>query len=578
MATTTNGRAQQLDAAMAAAESLAPEVNTLLSTVDPAGFGKALVRTSWGVLANPLGALVAWSRFATGMTLAGAATAARALGADAQGPAQPPPKDRRFADPTWTASPAYFMLMETYLLAARLVEDLIEVAQLDPTTRKKAEFAARQLVDAMAPTNTPINPVVMKRAYETGGLSLVRGMRNLLTDMADNNGLPQQVDRKPFKVGKNLGATRGKVVLRNELMELMQYEPQTETVHEVPLLMSPPWINKYYIMDLAPGRSFIEWAVKHGHTVFAISYRNPDASMRDVKLDDYLLNGPHTALEAIESITGTKATNIVGLCLGGSLTTMLCAWLAQNEPERINAVTLLNTLNDFREPGVLGTLTDEKTVAAIERQILEKGFLDAQQLATTFTMLRSNDLIWSYVVNNWMLGEDPPAFDILAWNADSTRLPAAMQTFYLRSCYLRNDFAEGRMELAGQHLDPKSIDQDLYVLTAIEDHIAPWKTAYQTTQVLPNAKTRFVLSSSGHIAGIVNPPSPKSSYWTGADGELPYDPDKWLTRATAHQGSWWEDWAEWIGARAGERVAPPPMGNEEYAPVEDAPGTYVLGT
>jgi polyhydroxyalkanoate synthase len=575
-ATSTNGRAQQLDAAMAAAESLAPEVGALLSTVDPAGFGSALVRTGLGVLSNPLGAFGAWSRFAGGLTLAGAAATARVLGADAQGPAQPAPKDRRFADPAWSSNPGYFLLMQSYLLGGRLVDELIDVAGLDDTTRKKAEFAAHQLVDAAAPTNTPLNPVVLKRALETGGLSMVRGFRSFLTDLSDNNGLPKQVDRSGFRVGKNLGATKGKVVLRNELMELVQYEPQSETVYQVPLLMSPPWINKYYIMDLAPGRSFIEWAVQHGHTVFAISYRNPDATMRDVRLDDYLLHGPHSALEAIESITGTKATNIVGLCLGGSLTTMLCAWLARNEPERVNAVTLLNTINDFREPGVLGTLTDEKTVAAIERQIMQKGFLDSKQLATTFTMLRSNDLIWSYVVNNWMLGENPPAFDILAWNDDSTRLPAAMQSFYLRSCYMRNDFAEGRMELAGQDLDPKAITQDLYVLSAIEDHIAPWKTAYATTQVLPNAKTRFVLSSSGHIAGIVNPPNPKSSYWTNT--ELPPEPDRWLAGAETHGGSWWEDWTEWIGERAGGRVSPPPLGNDEYSPAEDAPGTYVFGT
>jgi len=575
-ATMTNGRAQRLEAAIAAAESIAPEVGSLLSTVDPGGFGKALARTGIGVMANPVGAFGAWMRFANGMALAGAAAAARAFGADAAGPATPAPKDRRFTDPTWSGNPAYFLWMQSYLLGARLVEDLIDVAQLDKMTRQKAEFAARQIVDALAPTNTLLNPLVVKRAVETGGLSFGRGLRNFLADLADNNGLPQQVDRSGFKVGKNLGATRGKVVLRNDLMELMQYEPQTETVYKVPLLMSPPWINKYYIMDLAPGRSFVEWALKHGHTVFAISYRNPDASMRDVRLDDYLLHGPHTALEAVESITGTKETNIVGLCLGGSLTTMLCAWLAQNEPERVNAVTLLNTLNDFSEPGVLGTLTDEATVKAIEKQIHERGFLDSNQLATTFTMLRANDLIWSYVVNNWMLGENPPAFDILAWNADSTRLPAAMQTFYLRACYMHNDFAEGRMELAGQHLDPGSITQDLYVLSAIEDHIAPWKAGYKTTQVLPNAHPRFVLSSSGHIAGIVNPPSPKSSYWT--NDELPPEPDKWLARAKQHQGSWWEDWAEWIGARAGERVAPPSLGNEEYAPVDDAPGAYVFGT
>jgi polyhydroxyalkanoate synthase len=393
--------------------------------------------------------------------------------------------------------------------------------------------------------------------------------------MAENGGMPQQVDKTAFTIGKNLATTPGKVVFRNDLIELIQYEPQTDTVFDVPLVCSPPWINKYYVMDLAPKRSFVEWAVQHGHTTFAISYRNPDESMRDVRLDDYLINGPRAALEAMEEITGSTQTNIVGLCLGGTLTTMLLAWLSQAEPERVRSATLLNTIVDFSEPGVLRAFTDDAAITNIERQMEGVGFLDSKQMSTTFTMLRANDLIWNYVVNNWLLGADPPAFDILAWNADDTRMPASMHSFYLRSCYQRNDFVNGRLELAGQRLDPASIGSELYVLSAVEDHIAPWRTGYATTRVLPNAKPRFVLSSAGHIAGIVNPPSPKSAHWTNDD--LSEDADRWLAGATKHQASWWEDWTTWIEHRAGGKRTPPPLGSAEHPPLDDAPGTYVHG-
>jgi polyhydroxyalkanoate synthase subunit PhaC len=573
MATTANGSWQQAEAT---AGSLGPEENVVLSAADPLRFGSALSQVGLGLARNPAGALGAWSRWAGGVALACAATAARTFGADATGPAEPARKDRRFADPAWRENPAYFLLMQQYLLAGRLVADLVEAAGLDEQTELKADLAATQIVDALAPTNTPLNPAVLKRTLETGGLSLLRGFRTFLADLADNGGLPQQVDRRPFTIGKNLAATPGKVVLRNDLMELLQYEPQTETVFEVPLLCSPPWINKYYVMDLAPRRSFVEWAVQHGHTVFAISYRNPDATMRGVELDDYLLHGPQAALEAIEEITGSTATNIVGLCLGGTLTTMLLAWLAENEPERVGSATLLNTIVDFSRAGVLRAFTDDASIAAVERQMAERGFLEGRDMASTFTMLRANDLIWGYVVNNWLLGNDPPAFDILAWNADDTRMPAAMHSFYLRSCYQRNDFAHGRLALAGKALDPAAIASDVYILNAVEDHIAPWRTGYESTRVLAQADTRFVLSSAGHIAGIVNPPSPKSSYWTN-DDTTP-EADAWLARATEHQGSWWEDWASWIAERAGGQRTPPPTGSAAHPPLGDAPGAYVHST
>jgi polyhydroxyalkanoate synthase subunit PhaC len=560
---TDNGDSPHIDAA----------ANPLLSSVDPLGFTSALGAVGKGLAEHPARAGEPLLRFAGDIALAAVATAARALGADVEGPAQPAPKDRRFADPAWQQNPVYYFLLQSYLLGSRLVKDLVEAAGVTGSTALKADFTVQQLIDAFAPTNTLLNPAALKRALETGGGSLVRGLRNFLSDLATNDGYPTQVDRSAFTVGKELAATPGKVVLRNELMELIQYEAQTETVHEVPLLLSPPWINKYYIMDLAPGRSFVEWAVKHGHTTFVISYRNPDESLRDKSIEDYLLHGPLLALDTIEEITGSLRANIVGLCLGGTLTTMTLAHLAQTDPDRVNSATLLNTIVDFSEPGVLATFTDEAAIAHTERQNAKRGFHAAHEMASTFTLLRANDLVWNYVVNNWLLGESPAAFDILAWNDDATRMPAALHSFLLRSCYQRNDFARGQLTLGDEQLDPNSIPGDVYILNAVEDHIAPWRTGYATTRALGSAQPRFVLSSAGHIAGIVNPPSPKSAYWT--NDELPADPEEWLAHATKHQGSWWEDWARWIGERGGEQRTPPPLGGDEHPPLGDAPGVYV---
>jgi polyhydroxyalkanoate synthase len=568
----TDGRATEADAA-AAAEALGPEAGYLVQAIDPLGLGEALAKATFGLARNPMGVAEAAAGYVAGLIAATAAAGARALGADVAGPATPAAKDRRFGDPTWEENPAYFLLRQQYLLFSELIDDLVAAARLEGRTALKAEFAVRQVVDALAPTNTFLNPAALKRLLETGGASVVRGTRNLLVDLVENGGFPRIVDRDAFVVGKELAATPGKVVLRNELMELIQYAPQTDTVHEVPLLCSPPWINKYYVMDLAPDRSFIEWAVAHGHTVFTISYRNPDATMRGVTLDDYLVHGPRTALDAIAEITGSPTVNIVGLCLGGSLTAMLLAYLEQAGDDRVRSATFLNTLMDFAEPGVLAAFTDDATVTHLERQMAHRGYLEGSQMASTFTLMRANDLVWKYVVNNWLLGEDPPAFDILAWNDDATRMPAAMHSFYIRSCYQRNDFAGGRLELDGVLLRPESITTDVYILSAIEDHIAPWRAGYASTQLLSGASRRFVLSTSGHIAGIVNPPSPKSAYWV--NDELPPEPEQWLAGATKRPGSWWEDWAEWIGERAGARREPPPIGSETFVPLGDAPGTYV---
>jgi polyhydroxyalkanoate synthase len=403
-------------------------------------------------------------------------------------------------------------------------------------------------------------------------MSLVKGFGNFVDDVLHNGGRPRQVDTTPFTLGVNLAATPSKVVYRNDLMEVLQYAPQTDKVRAVPLLCSPPWINKYYVMDLSPGRSFIEWAVKHGRTVFTISYRNPTNDMSGVTLDDYLIHGPHQALDVVEEITGAETVDIVGLCLGGALTAIADAYLTQGGDSRIGNLTLLNTMLDYSSPGVLGFFTDERTVERLDRQMQRSGNLEGASMASTFDLVRANDLIFNYVVSNWLMGQKPPAFDILAWNSDSTRLPAAMHAFYLRNFYVKNLLAKGELEIAGREIHLDDIKKDTYVVSAQNDHIVPWRSAFATTQLV-SGPVRFVLSSGGHIAGIVNPPGPKGWYLVADD--VPADPDEWQAVATKHSGSWWEDWAQWSTQRSGGLVDPTPIGSEEYPVLGDGPGEYI---
>jgi polyhydroxyalkanoate synthase subunit PhaC len=561
-------------AAESAAGVLGPEADVLAS-VDSAGLGQATLSVLGRAARRPGATAAATLRFWTSAAMAGPVAAARWIGMDMAPPVLIPEGDKRFADRTWTDNPAFFALRQGYLAASRLANDLLAAGSGDAMDDAKAALATGFLLDALAPTNFLLtNPAALKRALETGGASVFAGTANMVDDLINNHGRPRQVDTRPFQVGKNLAATPGKVVFKNELMELIQYAPQTEQVRSVPVLASPPWINKYYVMDLAPGRSFLEWAVQHERTVFAISYRNPDAAMGGTTLDDYLIHGPREALDVIGDITGAPKIDIIGLCLGGALTAMLAAYMAEKGDDRLGSITLLNTLLDYSEPGVLGAFTDEKTVARLERQMRAKGVLEGSQMAGTFDMLRANDLIFNYVVSNWLMGEEPPAFDILAWNGDSTRMPAAMHSFYLRSMYMRNELARGEMELAGQRLSLKDVKNDTYVVGAINDHIVPWHGSFKTTDLM-GGKVRYVLSSGGHIAGIVNPPGPKA--WFEATSQHHPDPEKWRAAAAKHPGSWWEDWTEWSGARAGEHVAPPPMGSRRYQPLGDAPGDYVKG-
>ncbi len=545
----------------------------VLDRFDPSAFRRSLARVTLEASRRPERVVGAMQSLMLGSFSATAAAAKRLVGQQADGPRTPPPRDRRFADETWSSNPAYFLLMQNYLLWSDFVFQLVDAADLDEREDRKARFAAQMLIDTLSPTNTLLgNPEAMKTAIASRGASVVAGLRNMIGDVLHNGGWPRQVDASGFELGRNTAATAGQVVYRSGLIELIQYEPRTTSVHEIPLLLCPPWINKYYIMDLAPGRSLVEWALDHGHTCFAISYRNPDAAMADTTFEDYLFQGPLDAVRVVREITGAESVNTLSVCLGGTLTAMAMAHEANAGTASINTATFLNTLTDFSTPGVLDVFTDEDTVSRLEKSMAKKGFLEASEMARTFDALRANDLIFNYVVSNWLKGEDPPAFDLLAWNADSTRMPATMHSTYLRSCYLENQFARGRFKIRNRRLRPERVTRECYVLSAAQDHIVPWTSAYRTALLL-GGKNRFVLSTSGHIAGIVSPPSPKTRHWTNDTIEA--DPEAWRANAQQHDETWWEDWSRWIAARAGSMVEARPPGSPEYPPLEPAPGRYV---
>jgi polyhydroxyalkanoate synthase len=538
-----------------------------LAGVDPASLNAALASAAVGLARRP----GTTARALAGLALEQASIAGEVVrtlaGADADG--SPAPGDARFADRAWTENPFLRGLLRSYLASARSARQLVEAADLPAPTRRKAAFALDLLLDALAPSNVPwLNPAVVKEAIDTGGLSVARGLANLANDVIRNGGLPRQVEDSAFELGHNLAATPGRVVLRNDLIELLAYEPQTDDVLAEPLLYVPSWINKYYVLDLAPGRSFVEHAVRHGVTVLAVSWRNPDSSLADVTLDDYLRDGFLAALEATERIAGAPRVNLLGVCVGGTLTAIgLAALAGRGEAERVGSAALVNTLVDYGEPGDIAAFTDEATIERIEQRMRRRGYLAPAELSGPFTWMRSNDLVWRYVVANWYRGEQPPAFDILAWNADATRLPAAMHSQFLRACYLENLLVRpDALVLDGTAIDVARVETPLYVLGAEKDHIAPWQSAYRTTQLVGGA-ARFTLASGGHIAGMVSPPDGRA--WFRTADESPREPDAWLVTSERVAGSWWDDWLAWVGERSAGRVSPPklPAG-------EPAPGSY----
>ena len=514
--------------------------------------------------ANALRATVeAWSQAARFWWGAGPDTAAPAKG------------DKRFAAAEWQTYPAFRLLKDLYLLASEALLEGAADADQSPAEKQRIDFHLMQFINAMSPSLMLMaNPVALRRAAETGGASLVSGMNNLLGDLRD--GRLSIVDTTAFAPGRNLALTPGKVVYRNKLIELIQYAPTTATVYAKPILIMPPWINKFYILDMQPKNSMVRYLVAQGFTVFVISWKNPDATMEATGFPDYMHLGPLAAANVIREITASETINVMGYCIAGTLLALTLAWLAEKGDSPFNAVTLMVSLQDFARVGDTAIFSDEPGVALIEQQMLERGYLDSREMANMFNLLRPNDLIWANVVNNYLLGEKPPAFDLLYWNSDGTRMARAAHSWYLRNTYIENNLIRpGVIELDGQHLDLRRITADIYAVGAEKDHIVPWQGAWRVSQLV-GGSVRFVLASSGHIAGIINPPGGKGNYWVRDDAVASVSAEQWRLDATHHDGSWWTDWTQWLSDRSGKKHAPPTLGNSAYPPLDDAPGSYVL--
>ena len=504
---------------------------------------------------------------------------AKLFGMPTQPVIEPAKGDHRFADKDWQTNPLFDYLKQAYLLNSRTILELVE--SLEDTDHLKQEqfiFFTRQLVNALAPTNFVLtNPQVLRKTIDTKGANLLTGVKNLVGDVRSNPKMLNiaMTDFSAFEVGKNLATTPGKVIFQNELLQLIQYSPTTEKVCQTPLLIIPPWINKYYILDMKEENSLVKWLVDQGHTVFIISWVNPGPELRDIRFEDYMTRGSLAALDAVKKATGEPDANLIGYCVGGTLLSATLAYLAnKRKAKQVKSATYLTTLIDFSDPGGIGVFVNETSVNSIERMLSKKGFFDGRAMAFSFNLLRENDLFWSFFVNNYLLGEKPQPFDLLFWNSDGTNLPAAMHGWYLRNMYLENKFIEPNgITLADTPVDHRKIKTPVYFLSTIQDHIAKWKSTYTATQVHSGDVT-FVLSGSGHIAGVVNPPvAQKYCFWTNE--ELPKDPDEWLENADKHPGSWWPHWNQWIQTYTGEQVEARIPGDHELEVIEDAPGAYV---
>jgi polyhydroxyalkanoate synthase subunit PhaC len=505
-------------------------------------------------------------------------TAQRFLGGAAAEPmAEPAADDRRFRDQAWSDNALFDFIKQSYLLTARWLQGTVKnVEGLDERTARKVDFYTRQFVDALAPSNFVMtNPEVLRATIESRGENLLNGLKNLLDDLERGQGrlAISMTDLAAFKIGENVAATPGKVVYQNDLIQLIQYAPTTETVKKRPLLIIPPWINKFYILDLRPRNSFIRWAVGQGHTVFVISWVNPDERLAAKGFEDYMREGPLAALDAMEQATGERTANVIGYCLGGTLLASTLAYMAVKRDARVKSATYFVTMVDFKEAGELSVFIDEEQLHALEQRMEKKGYLEARDMHTTFNMLRANDLIWSFVVNNYLLGKQPFPFDLLYWNADSTRMPAAMHSFYLRNMYQRNLLVQpGGITLGGVPIDLRKIKTPSFLLSTREDHIAPWRSTYAATQ-LYSGPVKFMLSASGHIAGVVSPPGSKYGHWQNDNN--PPTPDEWLAGATEVADTWWPAWENWVSQYAGGEVPARQPGDGKLPPIEDAPGSYV---
>ncbi len=502
----------------------------------------------------------------------------RLAGEDAMPAIAPSPRDKRFADPEWKSNQFFDFVMQAYLLTTQWAQDLVRNAEgLDPHTRQKAEFYVNQIANALAPSNFVLtNPEVLRETLAQSGGNLVRGMTMLAEDIESGKGTLRirQSDPTNLVVGVNMATTPGQVIFQNELMPLIQYTPTTETVLRTPLLIVPPWINKFYILDLKPEKSYIKWCVDQGITVFVISWVNPDKELGKKTFDDYMKEGPLTAMDVIERATGELKVHTMGYCVGGTLLATTLAWLAEKRRVRVTSATFLAAQVDFTHAGDLMVFVDEDQIAALEQDMKAAGVLEGSKMAMAFNMLRSNDLIWSYVVSNYLKGKAPPAFDLLHWNSDATRMPAANHSFYLRNCYLENRLSTGSMVLDNTLLDLSKVKVPVYNLATRDDHIAPAESVLYGSQFF-GGPVKYVLSGSGHIAGVVNPPaSGKYQYWTNDTPGAATLTD-WLKGAAEHKGSWWPDWRSWLSGHDPDEVPARTVGTEALPPIEDAPGSYV---
>ena len=549
-----------------------------LPSADPLNIGGAFMEMTTRLMANPARLMQVQMGFWQDYISLWQNTTRRIMGLDTTPVIAADPKDKRFKDAAWQQNEIFDFIKQSYLLSARYVHDVVRQAEgMEPKTAQKVDFYARQFVDAMSPSNFLLtNPEVLRKTAETGGENLLRGLNNMLGDLERGHGRLsiKMTDPDAFKLGENIGVSPGKVVFQNKLMQLIQYTPSTPTVLKRPLLILPPWINKFYILDLRPHNSFVRYAVSQGHTVFMVSWVNPDSSLADEGFEDYMQSGVFAALDAIKQATGESEVNAIGYCLGGTLLGATLAWMAKRGDTRIRSATFFVSMLDFQEAGELGVFIDEEQLKALEGKMRERGYLEGSDMATTFNMLRANDLIWSFVVNNYLLGNEPFPFDLLYWNSDATRMPAKMHTFYLRNMYQQNFLAQpDAIELAGEKIDLRQVKVPAYFLSTREDHIAPWRSTYRGTQLL-GGPNRFVLAASGHIAGVVNPPEGgKYNHWVNST--LPAEPQAWLEGATEMAGSWWPDWNRWVSALGPERVAARVPGEGGLAAIEDAPGSYV---
>jgi polyhydroxyalkanoate synthase subunit PhaC len=529
-------------------------------------------------LADPQRAVELQARLGKAYLDLWASAAKRLAGEEGPPVVAPAPNDKRFADPEWTSNQFFDFLKQAYLLSARWADGMVaDAAGLDPHTKQKAGFYVRQIANALSPSNFVLtNPELLRETLLSNADNLVRGMRMLAEDIEAGGGdlRIRQSDASMFAVGRNLATTPGKVIFQNDLMQLLQYAPSTATVRKRPLLIVPPWINKFYVLDLTPKNSFIKWCVDQGLTVFCISWVNPDASLAQKTFEDYVREGPLAALDAVKQATGEGKVDAIGYCVGGTLLSVALAAMAARRDERITSATLFASQVDFTHAGDLKVFVDEEQVKAIEERMAQRGYLEGRAMATVFNLLRSNDLLWPYVINNYLKGKSPFPFDLLYWNADATRMPAANHSFYLRNCYLDNRLSKGEVVIGNTPIDLKSIKVPIYNLATREDHIAPAKSVLLGSKFF-GGPVRFVLSGSGHIAGVVNPPEKqKYQYWTGAKPRNA-DLDGWLAKAKEHPGSWWPDWLAWLRKQSSAEAPARVPGDGKLKPIEDAPGSYV---